>query len=141
MDKPKVDSIRGIPPAIAIQQANSVKSTRSTVGTMTEINDYMKVLMPRIVEGFCPSCGRQIRPESARSIVDHAYAELAGETVLITFDIPAPPKTKTAEFFQFLQQQGYLRVWLGNEIRRTRCAGRSEAPAPRSSRSFRTGSR
>src|SRR5947207_1126486 len=65
MDKPRVDEIRGIPPAIAIEQANNIKTTRSTVGTMTEINDYLKVLMPRIVEAFCPSCGRPIRPETA----------------------------------------------------------------------------
>ena len=49
MDKPKVDEIRGIPPAIAIEQSNPVKSTRSTVGTITEINDYLKVLLPRVV--------------------------------------------------------------------------------------------
>src|SRR3954453_23100937 len=54
MDKPKVDEIRGIPPAIAIEQANPVKTTRSTVGTITEINDYLKLLMPRVAEAFCP---------------------------------------------------------------------------------------
>src|SRR4051812_21021699 len=70
MDKPKVDEIRGIPPAIAIEQSNSIKSTRSTVGTMTEINDYLKILMPRIARAHCPSCSREIRPETPRSIVD-----------------------------------------------------------------------
>ena len=58
MDKPRVDEIRGIPPAIAIEQANPVKSSRSTVGTMTEINDYLKLLMPRIARAFCP----ELRP-------------------------------------------------------------------------------
>src|SRR6201985_2181102 len=71
MDKPKVDEILGIPPAIAIEQSNSVKSTRSTVGTMTEINDYLKLLFPRLAGAFCPSCHRVIRPESAKSIIDH----------------------------------------------------------------------
>ena len=66
MDKPRVDEIRGIPPAIAIEQANPVKSSRSTVGTMTEINDYLKLLWPRIAHAFCPSCGREIRPETAQ---------------------------------------------------------------------------
>src|SRR4029079_8401830 len=56
MDKPRVDEIRGIPPAIAIEQTNSVKTTRSTVGTMTEINDYLKVLLPRLAHAFCPNC-------------------------------------------------------------------------------------
>jgi excinuclease ABC subunit A len=149
MDKPRVDEIRGIPPAIAIEQANPVKSSRSTVGTMTEINDYLKLLMPRIARAFCPGCGREIRPETARSIADDVIAlfgqnrvipsEVEGPrgtsrekprypstalrsaqddnaTVLITFWVAVPPKTEPREFFQFLQQQGYLRVWLNGEI-------------------------
>ena len=59
MDKPRVDDIRGIPPAIAIEQSNPVKTSRSTVGTMTEIYDYLKLLWPRIAKAFCPSCGRE----------------------------------------------------------------------------------
>ena len=70
MDKPRVDDIRGIPPAIAIEQSNPVKTSRSTVGTMTEINDYLKLLWPRIAHAFCPSCGREIRPETAQSIAE-----------------------------------------------------------------------
>ena len=77
MDKPRVDDIRGIPPAIAIEQANPVKSSRSTVGTMTEINDYLKLLWPRIAHAFCPSCGREIRPESAKSIADEIFAQFS----------------------------------------------------------------
>ncbi len=118
MDKPKVDAIRGIPPAIAIEQTNSVKSTRSTVGTMTEINDYLKLLFPRIAQAVCPECQREIRPESAKSIVDEILKTQAGETLLITFGIPVPPKTAPADFFTFLQQQGYLRVWIEGEIHR-----------------------
>ncbi len=116
MDKPRVDEIRGIPPAIAIEQANPVKSSRSTVGTMTEINDYLKLLMPRIARAFCPGCGREIRPETARSIADDVVREFAGETVLLTFWVGVPAKTDPREFFEFLQQQGYLRVWLNDEI-------------------------
>ena len=116
MDKPRVDEIRGIPPAIAIEQANPVKSSRSTVGTMTEINDYLKLLMPRIARAFCPGCGREIRPETARSIADDVVREFAGETVLLTFWVGVPAKTDPREFFQFLQQQGYLRVWLNGAI-------------------------
>ncbi|HZE56985.1 MAG TPA: excinuclease ABC subunit A [Chthoniobacterales bacterium] len=116
MDKPRVDEIRGIPPAIAIEQANPVKSSRSTVGTMTEINDYLKLLMPRIARAFCPNCGREIRPETARSIADHVFQELSGQNVLITFWVAVPPKTEPRAFFDFIQQQGYLRVWIDNEI-------------------------
>src|SRR5438874_12539746 len=83
MDKPKVDEIRGIPPAIAIEQSNPVKSSRSTVGTMTEINDYLKLLMPRVACAFCPNCGREIRPETAQSIADHIFQELPDQNILI----------------------------------------------------------
>jgi excinuclease ABC subunit A len=116
MDKPRVDDIRGIPPAIAIEQANPVKSSRSTVGTMTEINDYLKLLWPRIAKAFCPSCGREIRPETAKSIADEILRDCADKNVLITFWVSVPAKTEPREFFEFLQQQGYLRVWIDNEV-------------------------
>ena len=119
MDKPLVDSIEGIPPAIAIEQANNVRTTRSTVGTITEINDYLKLLFPRIARGFCPSCEREVRPESATSIVDLVLKRFKASTVLVTFGVPVPAGTKPADFFQFLQQQGYLRVWLDGKIVRT----------------------
>src|SRR6184192_2550606 len=77
MDKPRVDDIRGIPPAIAIEQANPVKSSRSTVGTMTEINDYLKLLWPRVAPAFCPNCSREIRQETAQSIVAQIFAQFA----------------------------------------------------------------
>ena len=94
MDKPKVDEIRGIPPAIAIEQSNPVKSTRSTVGTMTEINDYLKVLLPRVVTAHCPECARPIRPETAKSIVEQVFAQHAGESVLVTFGVPASARNE-----------------------------------------------
>src|SRR5213080_3212284 len=77
MDKPRVDDIRGIPPAIAVEQSNPVKTSRSTVGTMTEINDYLKLLWPRIAKAICPSCGREIRSETAKSIADQIAARFA----------------------------------------------------------------
>src|SRR5437660_3541382 len=116
MDKPRVDEIRGLPPAIAIEQSNPVKTSRSTVGTMTEINDYLKLLWPRIACAFCPGCGREIRPETAKSIADQVLCELNGKTVLITFWVGVPAKTEPHDFFNFLQQQGYLRVWIDNEV-------------------------
>ncbi|HWB58452.1 MAG TPA: excinuclease ABC subunit A, partial [Chthoniobacteraceae bacterium] len=122
MDKPKVDEIRGIPPAIAIEQSNNVKTTRSTVGTMTEINDYLKILMPRVARAYCPSCSREIRPETAKTIVDQVMAQFGGEALLITFNVPVPAKTAPKEFFDFLQKQGYLRVWLENAVHRTDAA-------------------
>src|SRR5438046_6684066 len=74
MDKPRVDDIRGIPPAIAIEQSNLVKTSRSSVGTITEINDFLKLFWARTAHAFCPSCGREIRPETAKSISDQVFA-------------------------------------------------------------------
>ncbi|HET6887062.1 MAG TPA: hypothetical protein VFH87_03965, partial [Candidatus Udaeobacter sp.] len=143
MDKPRVDDIRGIPPAIAIEQANPVKSSRSTVGTMTEINDYLKLLWPLVARAFCPSCSREIRPETAQSITNQVLRHFErsreipvrnpsvssrspstslrsagddGATVLVTFWVAVPLKTEPRKFFEFLQQQGYLRVWIENQI-------------------------
>ena len=116
MDKPLVDEIRGIPPAIAIAQSNTIRTTRSTVGTMTEINDYLKLLWPRIAEAECPGCGQAVRCDTAQTVADAAVRELAGETVLVTFPVPVPVKTKPADFFEFLQRQGYLRVFIFGEV-------------------------
>ena len=74
MDKPRVEDIRGIPPAIAIEQSNLVKTSRSSVGTITEINDFLKLFWARTARAFCPSCGREIRPETAKSIADQVFA-------------------------------------------------------------------
>src|SRR5213595_3829418 len=116
MDKPRVDDIRGIPPAIAIEQSNPVKTSRSTVGTMTEINDYLKLLWPRIAHAFCPSCGREIRPETAQSIAEQVLRDCFGKNILITFWVAVPSGTEPGKFFDFLQQQGYLRVWIDNKV-------------------------
>ncbi len=118
MDKPRVDSIRGIPPAIAIEQANAVKTTRSTVGTVTEINEYLKLFLPRVVRAHCPQCTREVRPESARSVLEHLLAEHLGEIALITFGVPVPADTAPAAFCEFLQQQGYLRMLINGEVHR-----------------------
>src|SRR6266704_1929160 len=116
MDRPRVDEIRGIPPAIAIEQSNPVKTSRSTVGTMTEINDYLKLLMPRVARAFCSSCGREIRPETVRSIAEEVSRDLAGKSVVLTFYVTVPAKTKPRDFLDFIQQQGYLRIWLNGGV-------------------------
>ncbi len=119
MDKPRVDEIRGIPPAIAIEQANNVKTTRSTVGTITEINDYLKLFFPRVADGFCPECESPVRPDTPQSIVVAAKATFGEKPVLVTFGVRAPDGAEIAEFFAFLQAQGYLRVLLYGEVYRT----------------------
>jgi excinuclease ABC subunit A len=86
---------------------------------MTETNDYLKLLFPRIAEARCPSCSLVIRPETAKSIVDEIYRDYSGQTFLVSFGVPVPEGTKSADFFKFLQAQGYLRVWIGGQVMRT----------------------
>lgn len=118
MDKPKVDSIEGIPPAIAIEQVNNMRSTRSTVGTITEINDYLKMIFPRLAEATCPGCNRPVRPETPESIVIELLSAYADKQALILFPVAVPKNAVTADFAAFLQSQGFVRVWLyGNVIR------------------------
>lgn len=119
MDKPRVDRIEGIPPAIAIEQVNNVRTTRSTVGTITEINDYLKVLFARVARGYCPKTGIEVRPDTVDSVRAFAARELAGQAVLVLFPVPVPAGTKPADFFSFLQQQGFLRVRIYGKIHRT----------------------
>ncbi len=120
MDKPQVDGIYGIPPAIAIEQSNNVKTTRSTVGTITEINDYLKLLFPRICRGYDPETGDEISPDTPQSILRKAREQFGKDTpLLITFSIPVPTDTDTAAFFDFLQAQGYLRILVFGKIYRT----------------------
>ncbi len=119
MDKPQVDAIHGIPPAIAIEQQNAVKTTRSTVGTITEINDYLKLLFPRLCKGYDPVSGDVIEPDSPESILRKTVARFGKEdSLLILFGVPVPSGTKVADFFSFLQQQGYLRAWIFGEVYR-----------------------
>lgn len=115
MDKPAVDEIRGIPPAIAIEQVNAVKSTRSTVGTMTDLNDYLRLLLPRVVEAFCPKCSAQIRPATVQSIVQSISKE-SDSPVLITFPMSVPEGAEVSDFLGFLQAQGYQRVWAEGDV-------------------------
>src|SRR5690242_17230751 len=118
MDKPKVDSIEGIPPAIAIEQRNAVRTTRSTVGTMTEICDYMKMLWPHIAQLHCRQCGQPVRKDSPQRIWQmlSTQHETRDTEVLITFDLPLSEKLSLAESLALVVKQGYQRLWLDGQI-------------------------
>jgi excinuclease ABC subunit A len=116
MDKPQVDSIEGIPPAIAIEQVNNMRSTRSTVGTITEINDYLKMLFPRLASATCPSCKQAVKPETVESILHTLLHGHAGKQALILFPVPVPKNTASADFAAFMQAQGFVRIWLYGQI-------------------------
>ena len=111
MDSPDVERIEGIPPAIAIDQVNPVRTSRSTVGTMTELNDHLKLLFARAARPFCPQCGREVRRRHPEDIADELLeANADGAPILISFDIFVPEGWAEAEVRGFLAQQGYTRA-------------------------------
>lgn len=113
MDKPQVDRIEGILPAIAIDQTNPVRSSRSTVGTMTELNDHLKLLFARGARLYCRGCGKQVRRDTPESVF-HSLAEraaaLGDPRLVVTFPIAVPANFTEDEVRGFLDQQGYTRV-------------------------------
>lgn len=109
MDKPKVQRIRGIPPSIAIEQRNSVKSTRSTVGTMTEIADYLKVLWPQIAELICPACDEPIRDDHPGRIWDELVRTQKDREFLLAFELSKPSQITVEEIILNLNRQGFQR--------------------------------
>ena len=132
MDKPQVDSIEGIPPAIAIEQRNAVRTTRSTVGTMTEICDHMKVLWPHLAQLHCRGCGQPVRKDSPQSVwqtltggasprsvgsnESSAAAASPYHAVLITFDVPLSEKLSLDESLALISKQGYQRLLVNDQM-------------------------
>src|SRR5436853_4813950 len=88
MEKPDVDRIDGISPAIAIRQKNSIRNPRSTVGTTTEIHDYMRLLYARAGRTFCRKCGREVVRETAEVVARQLSALPSGTRLLVGFDLP-----------------------------------------------------
>ena len=113
MDKPVVDRIEGILPAIAIDQTNPVRSSRSTVGTMTELNDHLKLLFARGAQLVCRGCGQAVCRDSTASIFS-AMAQRAAQAgnprLVVTFPVQVPANFTEDEVRGFLDQQGYTRV-------------------------------
>ena len=116
MDKPDVDSIEGLSPAISIQQKTTSKNPRSTVGTVTEIYDYLRLLYARIGVPHCPQCGRKITAQSADFITDTIIKTSKGKNVLLLAPIVEAKKGTYEKLFQELKQNGYTRIRLDGEI-------------------------
>jgi excinuclease ABC subunit A len=112
MDKPRVDRIEGIPPAIAIDQTNPVRTSRSTVGTMTELADHLKLLFARVADLYCRGCGRRVTRDAPQSVCEHllSRADLAERPMLITFPVNVPANFGEAEVMALLERQGYTRI-------------------------------
>ncbi len=118
MDKPAVDRVDGVPPAIAIDQTNPVRSSRSTVGTMTELNDHLKLLFARAAELFDRKTARRVRHDTPETI----YAELMARTkasdprLVVTFPVELPASTTAQEVEQWLAASGFTRVQAEREV-------------------------
>jgi len=116
MDKPDVDFIEGLSPAISIEQKTASRNPRSTVGTVTEIYDYLRLLYARIGQPFCFNCGREIKAQSIDEIIDQVLALEAGTRLLILAPIVTGRKGEFAKLFERLAREGYLRVKVDGRI-------------------------
>ncbi len=111
MDRPRVERIDGIPPAVAIDQTNPVRTSRSTVGTMTELSDHIKLLFARAARLFCPGCGREVERDLPENILAHLYSHFReGARIQIAFPLALSGKLSAQEIEGFLANQGYTRV-------------------------------
>ena len=118
MDKPDVDSIEGLSPAISIEQKSTSKNPRSTVGTVTEIYDYLRLLFARIGTHHCPKCGSSIHPQSAENITSLIMAE-KGKTLVFLAPIIRGMKGTHESIFDDLKKEGYTKIRVDQKIYET----------------------
>ena len=116
MNKPEVDFIDGIPPAIAIEQKVNTRNPRSTVGTSTEIYDYMRLLFARIGRTYSPISGKEVKKHSVDDLVDFLASLPEGTKVIITASGEIPENIQISEYFAFLVKQGFNRIESGGEL-------------------------
>ena len=118
MDKPAVDRVEGVPPAIAIDQTNPVRSSRSTVGTMTELNDHLKLLFARAGQLFDRKTARAVRHDTPETIYAELLARTAGDDprLVVTFPVELPGGTTPEEVEQWLSASGFTRVHTQREV-------------------------
>ncbi|MBN1760577.1 MAG: excinuclease ABC subunit UvrA, partial [Chitinispirillaceae bacterium] len=112
MDRPQVEHIDGIPPAIAIDQTNPVRTSRSTVGTMTELNDHLKLLFSRAAYLVCRNCGERVTEDTPETILQHLDNHSPLHDVVITFPITIPHNFTREELLAHLEAAGYHRIFL-----------------------------
>jgi len=120
MDRPQVDRVDGVPPAIAIDQTNPVRSSRSTVGTMTELNDHLKLLYARAANLFDRVTAHPVRHDTPETIYEEllARAAAAGDPrLIVTFPVELPDTTTEDEIAQWLSASGYTRVQAQREVK------------------------
>ena len=116
MSKPDLDSIDGLSPAVSIDQKTTSKNPRSTVGTVTEIYDYLRLLFARVGTPHCPECGREIKSQTTDQVTDDVLALGEGERALIMAPVVAGRKGEFTKLFQDLQKEGFSRVRIDGEV-------------------------
>ncbi len=111
MDKPDVDSVEGLSPAISIEQKSVSKNPRSTVGTITEIYDYLRVLFARIGVPYCYNCGKKIEPKTIDQMVESVYSNKAGEKLIVLSPVAIDRKGEFKAKFEDYLKHGFYRIY------------------------------
>src|SRR5215207_1349095 len=117
MEKPEVDSIEGLSPAISIQQKTTNKNPRSTVGTVTEIYDYLRLLFARVGQPHCPNCGRPIAQQSVQQMASQILALPDGTRLMILAPVVRDRKGEHQGIFDEMRRQGFVRVRVDGTVR------------------------
>ncbi|HCC53903.1 MAG TPA: excinuclease ABC subunit UvrA [Desulfobulbaceae bacterium] len=117
MEKPEVDSLEGLSPAVSIEQRTTSRNPRSTVGTITEIYDHLRLLFARVGRPHCPKCGEEIRPQSVQDMVASLMALAEGSKIVLLAPIVDGKKGEHQAVLQKLRRDGYVRVRIDGEIR------------------------
>jgi excinuclease ABC subunit A len=110
MEKPHVDRVDGISPAVAIEQKNPTKTSRSTVGTATEVHDYLRLLWSRVGRTHCPECGRHVKPDTVSGAVDQVLSLPRGTRIQVTFPLPLSGEVTHALVVANLRAMGFMRA-------------------------------
>ena len=117
MDKPNVDLIEGLSPAISIDQKSTSRNPRSTVGTVTEIHDYLRLLYARIGDVYCPNCGRKISRQTVDQMVDHVMARMKDCRIMVLAPVIREKKGHHKSVLENLKKDGFLRAVVDGEVR------------------------
>jgi excinuclease ABC subunit A len=120
MDKPDVDFIKGLCPAIAIEQKVTTRTPRSTVGSMTELYDYLRLLFARVGITYSPVSGREVKKNDVQDVIKSIQERAAGDKVLILVPFKQHPNRNTTEELNILLQKGFSRLYIDQETVRIR---------------------
>src|SRR5204863_9303847 len=118
MQKPDVDFLSGLSPSISIQQKTAARNPRSTVGTITEIHDYLRVLFARVGQGHCPECGRPITAQTREQIIARMLALPSGTRFLVLAPIIRGQNGEYKDLFEDLLKHGLIRPRVDGQVNR-----------------------